>query len=117
MRLARSGTPGIGGPEGLAARLGVGRRALERMFREEVGLSPKLFVRIERLQRVLASLEHAAPDARWAELALRHGYFDQSHLIRDFRLLAGTTPERHVAERTELASCFEAREPSHSSNP
>ncbi len=117
VRLVRSGPGGIGGPDGLAARLGIGRRALERTFRQEVGLSPKLYARIDRLQRVLASLEHAGPDPRWAQLALRHGYFDQSHLIRDFRLLAGSTPERHLAERTELASCFEPRETSHSSNP
>ena len=117
VRLVRSGPPGIGGPDGLAAGLGIGRRALERMFRQEVGLSPKLYVRIDRLQRVLANLEHAAPDTPWAQLALRHGYVDQPHLIRDFRLLAGSTPGRHLAERTELASCFEPRETSHCSNP
>ncbi len=117
VRLVRSGPAGIGGADGLAARLGIGRRALERLFRQEIGLSPKLLARIERLQRVLASLENAAPDTRWPDLALRHGYADQSHLIRDFRLIAGTTPRRFLAERTELASCFEPRVSSHSSNP
>jgi AraC-like DNA-binding protein len=115
--LAHRGLPDVGGPHGLAATLGIGRRALERLFRQEVGLSPKLYARIERLQGVLASLEHAAPGTPWAQLALRHGYADQSHLIRDFRLLAGTTPQRYLAERTQLASCFEPRGPSHSSNP
>lgn len=101
----------------LAAGLGLGRRALERLFRREVGLSPKLYARIERLQGVLAGLESGAPADGWARLARRHGYADQSHLIRDFRLLAGTTPRRHVAERSDLATCFESRDPSHPSNP
>ena len=115
--LARLGPQQVGGTHGLAAQLGIGRRALERLFRHEVGLSPKLFARIERLQGVIASVEHTAPGICWAHLALRHGYADQSHLIRDFRLLAGTTPQRYVAERTELASCFELRDSSHPSNP
>jgi len=79
-------------------------------------------VRIRRLQGVLGALDPLGQLRRngstrgWAELAALHGYTDQSHLIRDFRLLAGTTPERYVAERTPLASLIEGAA-SHSSNP
>lgn len=116
VRLAeRRGAPR--GPGALARALGVGPRALERLFRVEVGLSPALFARIRRLQGVLAALEGRRPPLGWAALAAAHGYADQSHLIRDFRLLAGTTPERHLAERTPLAAHMEDAGASRSSNP
>lgn len=92
--------------EAIAASLGVNRRGLERLFRHEVGLSPKLLVRIRRVQAVLARLEGGGPAAGWASVAAAHGFSDQSHLIRDFRLIVGTTPARYVAERGELAPHF-----------
>lgn len=62
-----------------------------RLFHDSVGLTPKLFCRIRRFQSVLdhiVSGEHV----QWANVALDAGYFDQSHLIRDFRAFAGVTP-------------------------
>jgi len=103
--------------DGIAAALGIHRRALERIFRTEVGLSPKVYARIHRLQTVLQQLDDPRAVHDWATLAQANGFSDQSHLIREFRLLAGTTPKRYLDERTALASCFEAGELSHSSNP
>lgn len=82
--------------ESLADELRVSRQYLAAQFREQVGLSPKLFARITRFRR-------AAEEARsqqavdWAALALDCGYFDQSHLIRDFHDFATTTPEQFLA--------------------
>ncbi|MBO0828427.1 MAG: AraC family transcriptional regulator [Streptosporangiales bacterium] len=75
-------------------RLGRTPRAFIRSFTERVGLPPKQFARIRRFQRLLASIPHDRP-ADWARLAACCGYYDQSHLIRDFRSLAGTTPARY----------------------
>ena len=78
----------------LAARLGVSRQHIAARFRDQVGLSPKLYARICRFRRPTAALNasQAAPD--WAQLALDCGYFDQSHLIHDFQQFAGATPQR-----------------------
>jgi AraC-like DNA-binding protein len=103
-RLAAGGRSTV---EQLARTLNVNRRALERLFRVEVGLSPKLFLRIQRLQAVVGALEAGPPTAGWAQLACEHGYVDQPHLIRDFRLLAGATPRSYLAERTDLGAAFE----------
>jgi AraC-like DNA-binding protein len=66
-------------------------RQIERMFENHVGLSPKLFSRIARLQTaVQMSQREPLPD--WSALALAAGYFDQSHMVRDFGDLTGTTP-------------------------
>ncbi len=100
----------------LAASLSVGRRTLERRFRREVGLAPRHFARICRLQRVISVLDDGLPAEGWAGLAAGAGYFDQSHLIRDFRLIAGTTPARYVAEQPGFADAF-ATGVSHPSNP
>lgn len=61
------------------------------VFRREVGLRPRLFHRIRRFQRVLTRV-HQSSDRDWSDFALDHGYFDQSHLIRDFRSFSGLSP-------------------------
>ncbi|HUP61023.1 MAG TPA: AraC family transcriptional regulator [Thermoanaerobaculia bacterium] len=73
--------------DAIARELGISRQHLARQFQHHVGVSPKTFARVMRFRRLLASGE-----GDWAGLAARHGYYDQSHLIADFRELAGTTP-------------------------
>jgi AraC-like DNA-binding protein len=81
--------------EELARAAGISLRQLERRFRLEVGLSPKRLSRIVRLQEVLRRTADAEAD--WVDVALDCGYFDQSHLVRDFCELAGTAPSRFAA--------------------
>lgn len=64
------------------------RRFIER-FRDEVGMTPKLFGRISRLQAVLRGVE-AQQRIDWAGIAAAYGYFDQAHLIRDLTILPGS---------------------------
>jgi len=65
-------------------------------FRERVGLTPKRYSRLRRLQRLLGAID---PDhaASWAEVAVTHGYYDQAHLVNDFHQLAGITPTDYRA--------------------
>ncbi len=100
----------------VASGLRVSRRSLERSFRECVGLSPKQYLRIRRLQSVVQRLERGG-SAAWAAVAVQHGYYDQPHLIREFRALAGTTPARYLAEQPAMADFFAQASVSHSSNP
>lgn len=81
----------------LAEELGWSRRHFVAMFRQQVGLPPKSVARLLRFEHVLRRID-AAP-ARWADIAQDCGYFDQSHLNRDFRDLLGTTPTEYVAQR------------------
>ncbi len=84
----------------LAATLGVSRQHLAATFGARVGLAPKMFARVCRFQRAaerLKALPASEPD--WARLALEHGYFDQSHLIHDFREFAATSPDAFLAAR------------------
>jgi AraC-like DNA-binding protein len=69
-----------------------------QLFREHVGLTPKLFCRLQRFQRVLQRIERGLP-VNWADLAAECGYFDQAHLIHDFRAFSGLTPLAYTQGR------------------
>jgi AraC-like DNA-binding protein len=84
----------------LARILGVSRQHLALRFREDVGLAPKTFAMVSRFRRASAALRHpGGGQVDWARLALDCGYYDQSHLIHEFRLFADETPERHARVR------------------
>jgi len=82
----------------LAEELGWSHRRLIARFREQVGMPPKTVGRILRFDRVARMLRDA-DELRLAEVAYDCGYYDQPHLNRDFRDLAGTTPREYMARR------------------
>jgi len=83
--------------EDLARDLGLGRRTIERLFREYVGPSPKRVIRQYRLQ---AAADEAAKGrgTNWSRLANDLGYADQAHFNRDFRAILGTTPSEFARQ-------------------
>jgi len=82
----------------VATGLGVSDRHFRRLVIDETGLSPRHFARIQRFHALLRSADRTSRP-EWAALAFRHGYADQSHLIREVQDLAGVTPARLLAER------------------
>ncbi|MDX1650482.1 MAG: helix-turn-helix domain-containing protein, partial [Myxococcota bacterium] len=80
--------------DALAARTGVPPRRLHALFLREVGMPAKRVARILRFRRALSGIARA-PAVDLARLARECGYYDQSHLYRDFRALAGMTPWRY----------------------
>jgi AraC-like DNA-binding protein len=82
----------------LAERVEIGAKRLIRLFTDEVGLTPKLYLRIARFEQLLAGIFHESR-VDWAQVALQHGYYDQSHLIRDFNEFAGMSPTAYLLRR------------------
>jgi AraC-like DNA-binding protein len=74
------------------------KRFIER-FKNDIGLTPKHYCRIQRFQRAIVRA-HQDQTIDWAEVALDCGYFDQPHFIHDFRSFAGVTPTSYHAART-----------------
>ncbi|MBI1766589.1 MAG: AraC family transcriptional regulator [Acidobacteria bacterium] len=79
---------------------GYSNRHFIQLFHEQVGLTPKLFCRVQRFQQTLSALNTARP-IDWAELAITLSYFDQAHLINEFRAFAGLSPTAWLARRGE----------------
>jgi AraC-like DNA-binding protein len=69
------------------------KRSLQRVFQSEVGVSPRDALRIARFHRSIKSMNLLNPDSL-ADFALESGYFDQPHLINEFRKLVDTNPSQ-----------------------
>ncbi|MBD3886080.1 AraC family transcriptional regulator [Phormidium tenue FACHB-886] len=92
----RSPTPTIGA---VMEQIGFSTRHFNQLFRDRVGLTPKLYCRVQRLQQVL-SLLAGQTKIDWMDIAFACGYFDQAHLIHDFRTFADCTPTVYLAQRS-----------------
>lgn len=80
----------------LCAELRIHRRSLERKFQQIVGISPKCFFKVYRIQKILKFLRKShEPDIH--DIIYTYGYFDQSHFIREFKSFVGLTPKQYLA--------------------
>jgi AraC-like DNA-binding protein len=77
----------------LAAELNLSERRVQQLFASHIGLSPSVWRRLQRLHGTLRLLR-TAETHQWSEIALCAGYYDQSHLINEFRALCGLTPQQ-----------------------
>jgi AraC-like DNA-binding protein len=96
----RSPTPTI---RTVIDRVGFSDRHFNQLFRDQVGLTPKRYCRVQRLQQVLhllAGKKQVDWKVDWMEIALGCGYFDQAHFIHDFRAFAHCTPTEYLAQRS-----------------
>ncbi len=95
--------PGAAALPRIARAAGIGVRQLERRFAAHVGLPPKTFARIARLQRALARI---AGGATLADAAHACGYYDQPHMTRDFARLAGMSPAAWSTSGADVTRLF-----------
>jgi len=94
-------TKGTAAVADIAAGTGWSERHLRQRFRAETGLGPKeagRVIRFDRARRRLARRAVAGGPLGLADLAVSAGYFDQAHMDRDFRMLAGCSPTRWLAD-------------------
>ena len=90
--------PGVATVREVARQTGWSERRFSQVFREAVGLSPKVWCRVQRFQKTVREL-HAGRDVRWAELALDCGYYDQAHFANEFRAFSGIDATTYTAHR------------------
>lgn len=90
--------------DALATLMGKSRRSLELAFQSEVGTSPKMYCRITRFRQLVDAMSEDGQSMNWVQIALDSGFFDQSHLIRDFRRFAGTSPTAFLADQSSFAN-------------
>ena len=78
----------------LARRADMSQRSLQRLFSEYVGASPKWVIRRYRLHELLEKFGSGGK-MDWPQVALDLGYFDQAHLINDFKSIVGYSPTEY----------------------
>ncbi len=100
-----SGAAGRAPIDALAAQSGTSLRQLERQFRDDVGLTPKTFSRIVRLQ---SALKRVRQGRALTDVALACGFYDQAHMTRDFREIAAMSPGAWQSHAGDLAPLFVA---------
>jgi AraC-like DNA-binding protein len=81
--------------EDLSERAGTSIRSLQRLFSQYVGVSPKWVIRRYRLHELLERM-HSGEHLDWAQIALDLGYFDQAHLINDFKAVTDYSPVEYT---------------------
>lgn len=86
--------PDIKTVEDLARDAGMGKRSLQRLFSEYVGASPKWVIRRYRLHELIEKF-NSGEKLDLPQLALELGYFDQAHLINDFKSIVGFSPTEY----------------------
>lgn len=81
---------------------GLSPKRLIATFRHEIGLTPKAYLRVRRLQSALRLLDAGTGDG--ADVAATLGYFDQPHFVREFRGFTLVTPTQYASRRSALPS-------------
>ncbi|NNE65340.1 MAG: helix-turn-helix transcriptional regulator [Pyrinomonadaceae bacterium] len=81
----------------LTEEVGYSKKHFINKFKQDVGVSPKAYLRIMRFQRAIEEIE--SRDYDWAEIALDCGYYDQAHFINDFRTFSGFTPVEYARQK------------------
>jgi AraC-like DNA-binding protein len=88
----------------LAEEVGWSRKHLASQFGAQVGLAPKVMARVLRFNRAISLLKETETASDWSGIAFDCGYYDQSHLIREFRDFAGQTPTEFARSLSDHGS-------------
>lgn len=89
----------------LAARACLSRKQYERTFAARVGASPKQFLRVVRFQRAVYHMQ-CRHSKNLTDLAHACGYYDQAHMINEFKALTGLTPRQYFADCEPFSDYF-----------
>jgi AraC-like DNA-binding protein len=79
----------------VSSKVGFSHKHFIDLFRRQTGLSPKVFCRIRRFQKVLFEVQRRR-EINWADVACSCGYFDQSHFVHDFNRFSGLNPSAYL---------------------
>lgn len=89
----------------------ISTRQMERKSFEKLGIGPKLYAKLTRFSQAYA-LKERRPDLKWTSIAHQLGYFDQAHLIKDFKTFAGFNPkalEQELSSSVKMMAALEGK--------
>lgn len=85
----------------VSRQVGYSQKHIIKMFKDEVGVTPKDFLKVIRFQKAIEEIEHSRT-IQWTAVANDCGFYDQSHFIADFKAFSGLTPADYLKQRGEL---------------
>ncbi|SNZ00917.1 helix-turn-helix domain-containing protein [Flagellimonas pacifica] len=91
----------------LCAKTGITERKIQRLFFEQIGISPKKFIGNIRLHSFLRQLRNEGDFSSLTKLSLDAGYYDQAHLIREFQKIVGIAPTEYLKTSRLAVNLFE----------
>jgi AraC-like DNA-binding protein len=96
----------IGSPDQInlgrvSGRLGYSQKHFIALFKQQVGVTPKSYLKIMRFQKAIAEIE-ACGEVDWTGISLDCGFYDQAHFINDFKFFSGFTPEEYLQRKSDL---------------
>jgi len=91
--------------EELVEKMGIGQRTLERNFKEVTGLTIKKYQMIQRLNELFEEVT-TKEELEWSELAIKYGYFDQAHLIKELKKYLKNTPKEYEKAKDLIGDIF-----------
>jgi AraC-like DNA-binding protein len=105
--LERQGNTTVGA---LVIHFLIKERKLQRIFAEEIGLSPQKYLQIVRVHSFIGRARNQKSETNLTQLGYDVGYFDQSHLIRDFKKITGIRPSDYLSMNTPAVNFIEIKE-------
>jgi AraC-like DNA-binding protein len=96
----------------LSEQIGYSQKHLISQFKKMIGVSPKVYARIIKFQRVLQAIDPSAP-VNWALIAQQSEYYDQAHFNKDFAAFTGLTPTEYLMLREKQFGIVEQGESVH----
>jgi AraC-like DNA-binding protein len=87
----------------LNEKIGYSQKHFIGMFKRQVGVTPKAYLKIMRFQKAINEIERSGK-VSWTELSHDCGFYDQAHFINDFKLFSGFTPEQYLKQKGDLVN-------------
>ncbi|MCI0552156.1 MAG: AraC family transcriptional regulator [Anaerolineae bacterium] len=84
----------------LCDQIGYSQKHLINLFKQQVGVSPKQYLKIMRFQKAVVEIENSEI-IHWSNFAQENGYYDQPHFINEFRSFSGFTPGEYIHRKTD----------------
>lgn len=84
----------------LNSQIGYSQKHFINLFKKQVGVTPKQYLKIMRFQKALLDIE-ANTAIDWSRVAVESGFYDQAHFIGDFKIFSGFTPNEYIKKKAE----------------
>ena len=88
--------------DGLRQNIAASRRYVEKLFKKSIGLTPKRYARLIRVKKASILMQHEDFDGSIAGVAAALDYYDQSHFLKDFKMVVRKTPTQFLKTQAAM---------------